>query len=192
MLWHIELKFYRWICFVVLQIKFECCEFASIFRSIASFGIYNIGNTQFSSLFSYVLWHLQLTFFIWLCLMYFKSRSSAILCVRLNLCPSIHFLHVPPTCIDKFSWNLKFDVGFLYAFLLEKYYYKNSFLKYSWRAYYAPFAVLRYFCIRKWNFNKRKRISNIKNCKSTWITIMKCEASSCLKINVLLSVFIGK
>ena len=26
----IELKFYRWLCFTVLQIKFECCQFASI------------------------------------------------------------------------------------------------------------------------------------------------------------------
>ena len=30
-------------------------------------------------------------------------------------------------CIDKFSWNLKFDVGFLNAFLLEKYYIKIGF-----------------------------------------------------------------
>ena len=49
------------------------------------------------------------------------------LCVSLTPCRSIHFLHVPPTCIDKFSWNLKFDVGFLNAFLLEKYYIKIAF-----------------------------------------------------------------
>ena len=31
MLWHIELKFCTWLCFNVLQIKFECRHFASIF-----------------------------------------------------------------------------------------------------------------------------------------------------------------
>ena len=31
MLWHIELKFCTWLCFNVLQIKFECHYFASIF-----------------------------------------------------------------------------------------------------------------------------------------------------------------
>ena len=49
------------------------------------------------------------------------------LCFRLALCPSIHFLHVSLTCIEKFSWNLKFDVGFLNEFLLEKYYIKMAF-----------------------------------------------------------------
>ena len=37
-------------------------------------------------------------------------------------------LRAPPTCIDKFSWNLKFHVGFFNAFLLEKYYTKIAFL----------------------------------------------------------------
>ena len=31
MLWHNELKFCTWLCFYVLQIKFECRQFASIF-----------------------------------------------------------------------------------------------------------------------------------------------------------------
>ena len=31
MLWHIELKFCTWFCFTVLQIKFKCRQFASIF-----------------------------------------------------------------------------------------------------------------------------------------------------------------
>ena len=45
------------------------------------------------------------------------------------------------------TWNFKFNFGFFNVFLLEKYYiflYKNSLLKCSWRAFYAPFAVLRY------------------------------------------------
>ena len=34
MLWHIELKFCTWLCFNVLQIKFECHYFASIFEGV--------------------------------------------------------------------------------------------------------------------------------------------------------------
>ena len=34
MLWHNELKFCIWICFTVLQIKFECRQFASIFVGV--------------------------------------------------------------------------------------------------------------------------------------------------------------
>ena len=34
MLWHIELKFCIWFCFTVLQIKFECRQFASIFVGV--------------------------------------------------------------------------------------------------------------------------------------------------------------
>ena len=34
MLWHIELKFCIWLCFTVLQIKFECRQFASSFVGV--------------------------------------------------------------------------------------------------------------------------------------------------------------
>ena len=34
MLWHIELKFCTWLCCTVLQIKFECRQFASIFVGV--------------------------------------------------------------------------------------------------------------------------------------------------------------
>ena len=34
MLWHIGLKFYIWLFFTVLQIKFECCQFLSIFDGV--------------------------------------------------------------------------------------------------------------------------------------------------------------
>ena len=32
--WHIELKVCTWLCYTVLQIKFECCQFASIFVGV--------------------------------------------------------------------------------------------------------------------------------------------------------------
>ena len=34
MLWHIEMKFCTWLCFDVLQIKFDCRHFASIFVGV--------------------------------------------------------------------------------------------------------------------------------------------------------------
>ena len=34
MLWHNELKFCIWLCFIVLQIKFECHQFASMFVGV--------------------------------------------------------------------------------------------------------------------------------------------------------------
>ena len=34
MLWHIELKFCTWLCFDILQIKFDCRHFASIFEGV--------------------------------------------------------------------------------------------------------------------------------------------------------------
>ena len=34
MLWHIELKFCTWLCFDVLQIKFDCRHFVSIFEGV--------------------------------------------------------------------------------------------------------------------------------------------------------------
>ena len=37
MLWHIELKFCTWLCFNVLQIKFECRHFASILKDLCLF-----------------------------------------------------------------------------------------------------------------------------------------------------------
>ena len=34
MLWHIELKFCEWLCFTILQIKFECRQFALMFVGV--------------------------------------------------------------------------------------------------------------------------------------------------------------
>ena len=64
------------------------------------------------------------------------------LCVRPTLRPSIFCTVLLHALTIKLSGNLKFDFGFFNAFLLVK--YKNSILKCSWRAYYAPFAVLWY------------------------------------------------
>ena len=67
MLWHIEFKFCIWLCFNVPQSKFECRHFASIFTGVMPLCELRILEIQFSALFSYMLWHIELKFCIWLC-----------------------------------------------------------------------------------------------------------------------------
>ena len=64
MLWHIELKFCIWLCFSVLQIKFECrqflCELCPFWNS--EYWKYTV-----SALFSDMLWLIELKICTWLC-----------------------------------------------------------------------------------------------------------------------------
>ena len=54
--------------------------------SYAPFGTLNTGNTQFSALFSYMLWHIELKFYIWLCFtvlqIKFKCRQFTSILMR--------------------------------------------------------------------------------------------------------------
>ena len=86
--------------FTVLQIKFECRQFASSFVGVMPLlELRNTENTQFSALFSYMLWHIELKF----CILINTDQVWVI-----NLRPSI------------FRWNLKYNICFFNAFLLEK------------------------------------------------------------------------
>ena len=76
MLWHIELKFCIWICFTVLQIEFECHQFASIFVGVMPLLELRILKIQFFALFSYMLWHIELKFCIWLCFTVLQIKSE--------------------------------------------------------------------------------------------------------------------
>ena len=71
--------------------------------SYAPFGTYNTGNTQFSALFSYMLWHICVNF----CGSYapFGTQNTEI----------THFPHFSLTCFDILSWNFAHD------FVLLKY-----------------------------------------------------------------------
>ena len=106
MLWHIELKFCTWLCFNVLQRKFECCHFASIFEGVTSLFELRISEIcsfpHFSRSCSDILsWNFAYDFV----LMYYRSSSSVItlcqflkeLCLFLNLeyrkCAVFHFLY---------------------------------------------------------------------------------------------------
>ena len=75
MLWHIELKFCIWRCFTGLQIKFECCQFSLIFVGVITLLELRILKIRsFFSLSSYMLWHIELKFCIWLCFVVLKTK----------------------------------------------------------------------------------------------------------------------
>ena len=73
-------------------------------RSYAPFGTKNTENTLFSALFSYMLWHIELKFCIWLCStvlhIKFECRQFASMFVGVHSFP-----HFSLTCFDILSWN---------------------------------------------------------------------------------------
>ena len=79
MLWHIELKFCTWLCFNVLQIKFECRLFASIFEGVMPLCELRIqvicSFPHFSSTcFDILSWNFAYDFY----LLYYRSSSSVV------------------------------------------------------------------------------------------------------------------
>ena len=90
MLWHIRLKFYIWLCFTVLQIKFECCQFSSFFYGViplSECGILKIHRFSHFSLtrFDILSWNFAYDFVL---LYYRLSLSFLNLCWFLwELCP---------------------------------------------------------------------------------------------------------
>ena len=68
MLWHIELKFLHMTFFYCTSDQVRVSSLSvNFWRSYASLWTKNIGNVQFSTLFSYILWDIELKFCIWLC-----------------------------------------------------------------------------------------------------------------------------
>ena len=90
MLWHIELKFCIWLWFIVLQIKFECRQFASMFVGVMpplELRILEIHSFPhfFLACFDILSWNFTYDFV----LSYYRSSSSVInlrQCL-LELCP---------------------------------------------------------------------------------------------------------
>ena len=121
----------------------------NFWRSYASLWTENIGNVQFSALLSYMLWDIEMKFCIWLWFnvlqIKFKRRYSAT--VWLSVRPSISCTCLLYALTIELKIFKQFDFGFFNAFFFfRNVLYKNSLLKFSWRAYYAPFTVLRYIC----------------------------------------------
>ena len=97
------------IFFTVLQIKFECYKFAS--SSVGVMPLWNLEYLKYTVFYTFLLRSLTYWTEIFDFIKCTIDQVSS-LCVRL----SSYFLHFPPTCIDKFSWNLKFDVCFFIGF----------------------------------------------------------------------------
>ena len=119
-LWHIELKFCIWLWFIVLQIKFEYRQFASMFVGVMpplTLRILEIHSFPHFSLacFDILSWNFTYDF----ALSYYRSSLSVInLCQWLwELCPllelrilEIHsFPHFSLACFDILSWNFAYD-----------------------------------------------------------------------------------
>ena len=90
MLWHIEFKFYIWLCFNVPQSKFECRHFASIFLGVmplCELRILEIHSFPHFSLtcFDILSWNFAYDFV----LLYYRSSSSVIILRQFlwELCP---------------------------------------------------------------------------------------------------------
>ena len=124
---------------------------------------------QFSALFSYMLWHIEFKFCIWLCFNVpqskFECRHFASIFVGvMPLCElrilEIHsFLHFSLTCFDILSWNFAYNFVLLYyrssssvvnlcQFLWELCPFWN--LEY-WKYSFLHFSLTR-FDILSWNF----------------------------------------
>ena len=151
MFWRIELKFCIQICFTVPQIKSECGEFASIFmRVMPLLELRILEILSFPHFYSYMLWHIELKFCIWLCFtvlqIKLQCRQFASICVRVMPLLELRILkihscpHFSLTCFDMLSWKfaykfillyyrLSFSVVNLRQFLCELYFFWN--LEYS-------------------------------------------------------------
>ena len=143
---HITL-FHRTTDQVQVRVSSICVTFC---RSYAPFGTSNTGNTQFSTLFSYMLWHIELKFCIWLCFtilqIKFECRQFALILVRviplseLRILKIHSFPHFSFTCFDILSWNFAYD-------FVSPYYRSSSSAvnlhQFLWELY--PFRNLEYW-----------------------------------------------
>ena len=124
MLWHIELKFCIWLCLTVLQIKFECRQFPSIFVGVMPLLECRILKIHFSTLFSYMLWVIELKFCISLCftVLQIKFECCQFASIFVGVMPllecrilKIHsFPHFSLTCFDLLSLHFAFHFVLLY------------------------------------------------------------------------------
>ena len=80
-------------------------------------------SAKFSTLFSYMLWHFELKFGIWLCFwglqIKFECRLFPSIFVwvmplfELRILKINSFLHFSPACFDILMWNFVYDFGFM-------------------------------------------------------------------------------
>ena len=125
MLWHIELKFCIWLCLTVLQIKFECRQFASIFVGVMPLLELKILEIHSFPQFSHTGFDiLSWNFAYYFTLLYYTSRFECrqFLSILIRVMPLLELklleiLSLPqfsPTCFDIFSWKFTYDFILLY------------------------------------------------------------------------------
>ena len=118
MLWNMELKFCILLCFTVLQIMLKCRQFVSMIVGVMPHLELRILEIVFP-IFSYMLWHIELKFCIWLCFtvlqIKFECRQFASMFVgvmpllELRILKIHRFPHFSLTCFDILCWNFAYD-----------------------------------------------------------------------------------
>ena len=123
MLWRVDLKFCIWLCFTVLQIKFECRQFASSLWELCPFWNLEYWKYSFRTflLHAFTYWA---EFCIRLCFTvlqikfewrHFASISVGVMPLLVLRILEIHsFPHFSLTCFDILSWNFAYDFFLLY------------------------------------------------------------------------------
>ena len=113
MLWHIELKFCTWLCFNVLQIKFECHYFASIFEGVmplCELRIWEIHSfPHFSpTCFDILSWNFFFFYlFIFFFIFFFFICTYLILHTSMYIMISVHFyIYIKTETLDKDTLSL--------------------------------------------------------------------------------------
>ena len=111
--------------------------------SYAPFELHTLTNMQFSAHFSYILWHMEMKFCIWLCftLLHIKFECHQFASIFVGVMPllelkilEIHsFPHFSLTSFDILSLN------FAYDFVLLYYRSSSSVVNFCWS--YAPFGT---------------------------------------------------
>ena len=114
MLWHIDLKFCIWLCFTVLQIKFECLQFASIFVGVMpllNFKLLQICSfPHFSpTCFDILTWNFAYDFvLLFECLQFASIFEGVMPLLELRILKINSFPHFSLTCFDILSWNFAY------------------------------------------------------------------------------------
>ena len=107
-----------------VRVSSTCVNFC---RSYAPFWTYNTGNTQFSALFSYMLWQNDLKFCIWLCFTVLASIFVGVMpLLELRILEIHSFQHFSLTCSSYMHLQIKLKFKIFNAFLFEKYYTKKK------------------------------------------------------------------
>ena len=106
--------------FICTTDQVRVIKFASIFVGVMPLLELKLLDIQFSTLFSYMLWHIELKFCIWLCFTVLQIKFQ---CRQFlwELCPfgnlnywKYSFPHFSPTCFDILSWNYAHDFVLMY------------------------------------------------------------------------------